>query len=182
MNDEDDRTPTLPSTADVEDYEQDLINRYAEQIDDWVITGLADARESYNGKGPHLTLLLNGTTVCGRVCSAQEWAQANWDKGRPEADRGSTDADGSYFSTLTQRLAESAAEYTNAWTVEGEDVTKEVLRRRWADPPRFIYLLDAYTLTDLGAKIPTAGTPMKVRISAINAWATGSLSSDNQPV
>lgn len=168
-----DESPDVDVTTDdgdeLSDRERKLMKRYSKGIKDYRLHEIADAYIDRNGNGTNLNLLVGGTIVCGKVCSAAEWAEACG----AAAER-STGTRSSLFDEWKDEYAHDSDARIAAVEKPENERTEQDTDAFWIYS-NFVYLLDAYVLTQTGSMIPTKGQPYRVRASQIQAWGFGTL-------
>lgn len=153
-------------------YEQRLIDKYVEAVGDVHLYQLDDPFTDRHGDGTMLNLLIGGSVVCGKACSAKEWADACNDVAEQH-----TGSRLDNFTKWSEDFAEFAASQEAAAQKHEKDQTDEDREKIWA-VSAYIYLLDSYVLSGGGSIYPAEGQPYRVRTDQIQAWGFGMMRPD----
>jgi hypothetical protein len=149
----------------------EAMKRYVERVVDTELYAIADPDRDRNGAGFPLILLVGGTMINGRLCSAREWARA-LQKRQADADgqpvQGEPDLENPEIQTYwapASQFAEAAGKREAAWEANDAALTDDQLRWRYSAIPQ-IHLLDAVITTSNGVRIPSNGDGTPLRIGA----------------
>lgn len=157
------------------DRQPEIVDKYHARVRDHELYELANPLIDRDGAGTGLNLLVGGSIVSGKVCSAYEWANALDDlsrrlTGKPRQEFEQTGT----FENWSLDFIGLRQAHDQAWNKRGRELTDADYEARFTYLD-YIHLLDAYVFMGT-ATAPPNGQPYRVRIDQIQAWGLGTLS------
>jgi hypothetical protein len=127
-----------------------------------------------HGSGTWLTLLVGGRMVTGRTASATEWHSSL------QRQLGKTDDDDPAFVgqlVIKRGTSEARAdrEFIDALPEEAELTDEQRVHALSHSAHMHLVAGQVYSEGGQGAWIPTAGVPMRIRYTSVDAWWYGSM-------